>query len=65
MNEFVTQIRAGQIRGVTINSREDYVEVSATRDGEEIDYKIGYDPAFEEQLVRMLKRADVPISGNY
>jgi cell division protease FtsH len=58
--QFLTQVENGQVKSVTINTRDNTLNVTAI-DGK-TKYETGYPDNYEEELVRDLRRNDVALS---
>ena len=55
-NEFLTQIEKGEVKKVTINTKDNTLDVQQTNDSK---YSTGYPPNTEQSLVNELQRNDV------
>ncbi len=55
-NEFLTQIEKGEVKQVTINTKDNTLDVQQTNDSK---YSTGYPPNTEQSLVNELQRNDV------
>ena len=58
--QFLTQVENGQVKSVTINTRDNTLNVTAI-DGK-TKYETGYPDNYEEELVRDLRKNDVALS---
>jgi len=58
--QFLTQVENGQVKSVTINTRDNTLDVTAI-DGK-TKYETGYPDNYEEELVRDLRKNDVALS---
>jgi cell division protease FtsH len=58
--QFLTQVENGQVKSVTMNTRDNTIDVTAI-DGK-TKYETGYPDNYEEELVRDLRRNDVSLS---